>query len=58
VALPQFVDGGDSFQICRIVVNILNKVVDSQQGMVLQLGDKARDLKLLAIKNKFVTKCY
>jgi hypothetical protein len=45
VALPQFEDGRDNVQICRITANILNKVVDSQQGMVLQLGDKARDLK-------------
>jgi hypothetical protein len=38
MAHPQVADGGDNLQIWRVAVNILNKVVDSRQGVVLQLG--------------------
>jgi hypothetical protein len=41
MAHPQVADGGDGLQIWRVAVNILNKLLRTADGVVLQLGDSA-----------------
>jgi len=38
---PWVVDGGDSLQIWRVAANTFNNVMDSQQGVDLQVGGLA-----------------
>jgi hypothetical protein len=56
---PQVEDEKNGPQIWRVAANILKKTVAySRQGVVLQLGSWVWDSQLLAVENKFVTKCY
>jgi hypothetical protein len=55
---PQVADGGDGLKICRVAANILNKQLWTASSGWSSAWELGIGLKLLVIKNKFVTKGY
>jgi len=58
MARPQAADGGTASSMRGSCEYIEYAVVDSQQGVVLQLGGWARCLQLLTVKTYLVTKYF
>jgi hypothetical protein len=56
MARPQIADGGDGLQIWRVAANILNK--QSRTANKAWSSGLGVGLKLLTVKNNFVTKCH
>jgi hypothetical protein len=55
---PQVVDGGDELHIWRVAANILNKQLRTASNRWSSGWELGMRLKLLAVKNKFVTRSY